>query len=71
MAGAFDEDRAKTIATHEIARANSLAAVEGYKAGAALGLKVMKYWLISPAKLGLDVCIECEANAAQGPIELD
>lgn len=62
----FDEDRADLIARTEISNANSTAAVEGYKAARDEGVNVMKEWLVDD-----EPCAICEANAAQGPIDLD
>ena len=65
-AGAFDDDRAETIATTEIARANSLGALEGYKGAADAGVNVKREWL-----LGSETCDDCQENADAGPIDLD
>jgi hypothetical protein len=66
-AGAFSEDRADMIAGTEIARANSVGALEGYKAARDAGVKVMKAWLPDD-----EPCDEiCRPNVDQGPIDLD
>ena len=66
--GGFDADRAEMIAETEIRRANSLAALEGYKGAASIGVKTKKEWLIAD---GENVCDDCQDNADEGPIELD
>jgi hypothetical protein len=63
----FSENRAEMIAETEIARVNSLAALESYKGAASIGVKVKKEWLIASS----DVCDECLDNADAGPIDLD
>ena len=65
-AGAFSADRAELIAGTEIARANSVGALEGYKAVRESGVAVKKEWL-----LGENPCEICQANAEEGPIDLD
>ena len=65
-AGAFSEDRAELIADTEIARANSVAAVESYKAARDVGVNVMKAWVTTD-----DACDECQENEDEGPIPLD
>ena len=66
-AGAFSEDRADMIAGTEIARANSVGSLEGYKAAREVGVKVMKEWLPDD-----EPCEEiCKPNVDQGPIDLD
>lgn len=62
----FDGDRAEMIAETEIARANSLAALEGYKAAGQAGVAVKKEWLVAD-----EACDDCQANADEGPIDLD
>ena len=62
----FSADRAELIAHTEIRRANSAAALEGYKGAADAGVTVQKEWL-----LGADPCPICEDNADDGPIDLD
>lgn len=62
----FSEERADLIARTEIARANSDAALVGYQAAESVGVSVRKLWL-----LGENPCPICEANAEQGPIDLD
>lgn len=65
--GGFSADRAELIAETEVRRANSLAALEGYKAAASnLGIGMMKEWL-----LGENPCDICQENADEGPIPLD
>ena len=63
---AFSPDRAAVIAATEVSRANSMAALESYRAVAALGVPVRKAWLVTTA-----CCDECATNAAQGAIDLD
>ena len=65
-AGAFSADRAELIANTEIARANSVGALEGYKAARDIGVKVMKSWLADS-----DPCPDCQENEDAGPIDLD
>lgn len=66
-ATAFSDERAALIANTEVRRANSYAALEGYKAGAdAAGLVVQKEWMITGG-----ACVICEENADQGPIDLE
>lgn len=62
----FSEERAALIAATEIGNANSMAALEGFKAAADLGIIVKKAWLVDDAP-----CLVCEANAAVGAIALD
>ena len=63
---AFSPERAELIAKTEVADANSEAAVEGYRAAKDAGVAVKKEWL-----LGGDPCDICQANADQGPIDVD
>lgn len=63
----FSEERADLIANTEVRRANSEAALEGYKVGRdEAGVNVRKEWL-----LGENPCPICEANADEGEIDLD
>lgn len=63
----FSEERADLIAHTEIARANSMAAVEGYRgARDDLGVNVKKEWLVSD-----EPCPICVDNEADGAIDLD
>lgn len=64
--GAFSEERAELIARTEIAGANSEGALIGYAEAAAAGVTVRKEWILGP-----NPCEVCQANADQGPIELD
>ena len=66
---AFSPERAALIADTEIRRANSQGALAGYKVAASTGVKVKKAWSTSEDDL-VDEDI-CQANADQGPIELD
>lgn len=67
QAGAFSADRAELIANTEIARANSVGALEGYKAARDIGVRVKKEWVGDD-----DPCDEiCQPNVEQGPIDLD
>ncbi len=65
-AGAFSAERAELIANTEIGRANSVGALEGYKAARDAGVKVQKEWLPDS-----DPCPVCQENADAGPIDLD
>jgi hypothetical protein len=63
----FSADRAEMIAEAEVRRANSQAALDGYTAARDdLGISMKKEWL-----LGENPCEICQANADQGPIDLD
>lgn len=63
---AFSPERARIIARNEIATANSMGAVQGYKEAKEAGVNVKKEWL------DLDgACSVCEGNAAAGPIEVE
>lgn len=63
----FSRERAELIANTEVRRANSDAALDGYReARDGAGVDVKKEWL-----LGDNPCDVCEANAAQGAIDLD
>lgn len=63
---AFSPERARVIARNEIATANSMGAVEGYREAKANGVNVEKEWL------DLDgACSVCEDNASAGPIDVD
>lgn len=64
---AFSEERAMMIARTETIIANNAGAMVGYRAARDdLGLTVLKEWLN-----GEGACPICEANAAQGPIDLE
>jgi hypothetical protein len=63
---AFSAERARLIARTEIAAANSEGALMGYRAARDAGVDVKKEWL-----LGDKPCSTCQANAAQGAIDLD
>lgn len=66
-ATAFSAERAALIAHTEIAIVNSKASLLSYKgARDDLGLNIKKEWL-----LGENPCEICQANADQGPIDLD
>lgn len=67
-AGAFDDERAATIVDTELRRANSSAAVEGYRGARSVGVNVMKQWLVAA---GENVCDECQSAADAGPLDLD
>jgi Phage portal protein/Phage Mu protein F like protein/High potential iron-sulfur protein len=63
----FDADRAELIARTEIGNANASASLISYQTAAAeTGLKIRKVWLLGP-----NPCEICQANADQGPIDLD
>ncbi len=62
----FSEDRAQLIASTEMRIANGDGALAGMEEVAALGVDVKKEWLPDE-----DPCPECQANADQGPIDLD
>jgi len=62
---AFSADRALLVARTEIIRANNQGHLAAFRAS---GVVEKKEW--STAEDG-DVCDECEANEAQGPIDLD
>lgn len=63
---AFSPERARIIARNEIATANSMGAVQGYKEAKEAGVNVKKEWL------DLDgACSVCEGNAAAGAIEVE
>ena len=62
----FSADRADLIASTEIANANGQGALESYKEIKALGVNIMKQWLPDD-----DPCPECQANADQGPIDVE
>jgi len=64
---AFSHDRAMMIARTETIIANNAGAMVGYRSARDdLGIVVKKEWL-----MGEGACPICEANAAQGPIDLD
>ncbi len=65
-AGTFSSERAELIANTEIGTANSQGALDGYKAARDLGINLGKDWIADE-----DPCIECEANADAGTIDLD
>jgi hypothetical protein len=62
----FSETRADLIANTEVRNANSQGALEGYRGANSMGLTVQKEWL-----LGDNPCEICEANADDGPIDVD
>ncbi|USN16723.1 putative portal protein [Brevundimonas phage vB_BpoS-Strzyga] len=63
---AFSPERARVIARNEIATANSMGAVEGYKEAKEAGVNVKKEWL------DLDgACAVCAGNAGAGAIEVE
>lgn len=65
--GGFSAERAEMIAETEVRKANSQAALDGYTAARDdLGIPMKKEWL-----LGENPCDICQANADQGPIDLD
>lgn len=63
---AFSPERARVIARNEIATANSMGALGGYREAKANGVNVEKEWLDMDG-----ACTVCEANAAAGPIDVD
>ena len=64
--GAFSDARAAIIANTEIGRANSVGALNGYRAARDSGVKVKKAWLAD-----LEPCPVCQENANAGPIGLE
>jgi hypothetical protein len=65
--GLFSDDRADLIARTEVSRANSQAALTGYKSARDdAGVGVRKAWLLGP-----NPCEICEGNADDGDIDLD
>ena len=65
--GLFSDDRADLIARTEVSRANSQAAVDGYRAARdQAGVNARKEWILGP-----NPCEICEANADDGAIDLD
>lgn len=65
--GLFSDERADLIARTEVSRANSEAALDGYRAARDdAGVAVKKSWLLGP-----DPCQICEGNADDGDIDLD
>jgi hypothetical protein len=63
----FGTARAETIARTEIARANSAAALDSYRAARdGAGVKTKKEWLVDD-----EPCEVCQENAAAGAIDLD
>ncbi len=62
----FSEDRAQLIAATEMRIANGEGALAGMQEVAAMGVDVKKEWLPDE-----DPCPVCQANADQGPIDLD
>jgi Phage portal protein/Phage Mu protein F like protein len=62
---AFSKQRADTIARTELKSADSEGAIAGWRAS---GLKMKKEWVRSANDADCDIC---EANEAQGPIDLD
>ena len=63
---AFSADRADMISRTEIARANSVGALESYKSARDAGVTVLKSWEVDD-----EPCPICEANGDQDPIPLD
>jgi len=63
---AFSEDRAEVIAATEVTSANSMGALASFKEAEAVGVNVKKSWLVLE-----DGCPICQANADDGPIDLD
>lgn len=63
---AFSAERAELIAMTEIATANSMGALDGYKEAEDLGVGVGKSWLILD-----DACGVCHSNEEAGIIPLD
>jgi hypothetical protein len=65
--GGFSAERAEMIAETEVRRANSSAALDAYTAAKEdLSIPMKKEWLLGP-----NPCDICQANADQGPIDLD
>jgi hypothetical protein len=65
--GLFSEERADLIARTEVSRANSQAALAGYRtARDKAGVNVKKAWFLGP-----NPCEICEGNADDGDIDLD
>ncbi len=65
--GLFSDDRADLIARTEVSRANSEAALEGYRgARDSAGVSVRKEWLLGP-----NPCEICQDNADDGDIDID
>lgn len=64
--GAFSEDRSQLIASTEIGIANGQGALSSMDELKALGVDIKKQWLPDS-----DPCPECQANADQGPIDVD
>lgn len=62
----FSEDRADLIASTEIANANSMGALQGYKSAEDLGINIQKQWIPDT-----NPCETCQENADEGPIDLD
>ena len=66
---AFGPARARLIATHEMATADIMGNLIGWKsAQQKYGLKLGKRWIVSPDEIH---CPACNANAMEGPIGLD
>jgi hypothetical protein len=65
---AFSEDRAKTIANYETAKANEEGKGAGWREAQADGLEITKG---SQTSAGSDTCDECLENEAEGLIPLD
>lgn len=63
---AFSPDRSELISMTEIARANSMGALDGYMAAEEIGVKLRKSWLMLET-----ACVVCSQNAAAGKIDLD
>lgn len=66
----FDKSRADMIARTETAKANGAGALDGYRAAADAGVKLKKEWIRASQNEG-DDCDICQANADQGPIDIE
>lgn len=64
--GAFSQARAEVIANTEIGRANSVGALDGYRAARDAGVTVKKAWLCDT-----EPCPVCLRNQAQGGVGLE
>lgn len=65
--GGFSADRAALIAHTEVARANSTASLDSYRAARDdLGIATKKAWLLGP-----EPCEICQSNADDGEINID
>ena len=63
----FGADRAKLIASMETRTADYQANLIAWKSAKEMGIAVMKAWITR----GDNICAECEANEADGPIPVD